>query len=69
MSPGVYRRLIGNIFVVDGAVSSDGLKAGIPLPFVVVHSGKTTTTRFGYCASSDCKSVSLALAGGSYCGC
>lgn len=69
MSPGVYRRLIGNIFVVDGAVSSDGLKASIPLPFVVVHSGKMTSTRFGCCLSSDCRSVSLTLAGGSICGC
>jgi hypothetical protein len=69
MSPGVYRRLIGNIFVVDGAVSSDGLKASIPLPFVVVHSGKTTITRFGCCLSSDWRSTSLLLAGGSLCGC
>ena len=65
MSPGVYRRLMGNIFVVGDAVRSDGLKASIPLPFVVVHSGKTTTIRFGCCFSSDCKSVSLMLAGGS----
>ena len=59
---------MGNIFVVEGAVKSDGLKASVPLPFVVVHSGKITKTRLGYCLSSELRSVSLALAGGSYCG-
>ena len=68
MSPGVYLRLMGNIFVVGGAVKSDGLKVRIPLPFVVVHSGKTTKTRFGFCSSSVVRSTRLAFLGGWYCG-
>ena len=59
---------MGNIFVVGGAVKSDGLRVRIPLPFVVVHSGKTTTTRFGFCSSNDFRSTSLAFLDGLYCG-
>ena len=47
ISAGVYRRLTGKIFVLGGAVSRLGLKGKIPRPFVVVHSGKTTTGRSG----------------------
>ena len=43
MSAVVYRRLMGNILVFGGTVRRDGLKGRIPLPFVVVHSGYTTT--------------------------
>lgn len=41
MSAGVYRRLIGKIFAVEGAVRSDVLNGRMPLPLVVVHSGNT----------------------------
>lgn len=47
MSAGVYRRLMGNILVVEGTDSSEGLNGRIPRPFVVEHSGKTTIGRLG----------------------
>lgn len=42
ISGAVYRRLMGKIFAVGGAVRRDGLNGRMPRPFVVVHSGKTT---------------------------
>lgn len=47
MSAAVYRRLIGKIFAVEGAVRSDVLNGRTPLPFVVVHSGNTTIAWWG----------------------
>ena len=43
MSAGVYRKLIGKIFVLEGTVRREALKGSIPRPFVVVHSGNITT--------------------------
>ena len=68
MSPGVYRRLTGNIFAFRGAVSRDGLNGNIPRPFVVVHSGKTTTGRLWCSRRSVWRSTRLACGGGVYCG-
>ena len=48
ISCGVYLRLVGKIFAVSGVVSKELLKGSIPLPFVVVHSGNTATTRSGF---------------------
>lgn len=45
MSAGVYLRLMGKIFDVEGTVKSEGLNGRIPRPFVVEHSGKTTMGR------------------------
>ena len=42
ISAAVYLRLMGKIFAVGGEVSKDALNGRMPLPFVVVHSGKTT---------------------------
>lgn len=39
ISPAVYRRLIGKILALGGAVRSEGLKGRMPRPLVVVHSG------------------------------
>lgn len=63
-SGGVYRRLIGNILVPGGVVSRLGLNGRIPLPLVVVHSGKTTITLFGCSLTSVFKSVIFAFFGG-----
>lgn len=68
MSGGVYLRLIGKIFALDGAVNKELLKGNIPRPFVVVHSGKTATTLSGFCRSIVRISTSFALEGGSCCG-
>lgn len=68
MSPGVYRKLMGNIFAVGGAVRIDALKESMPRPFVVVHSGKTTTARFGCSFRRVRKSVSFESGCDSYCG-
>lgn len=54
--------------VLDGAVRRLGLKGKIPLPFVVVHSGKTTTTLLGCCAIKVFKSVNFAFFEGNSCG-
>ena len=68
MSAGVYLRLIGNIFVLRGAVKRDALNGSIARPLVVVHSGKTATARFGYRSMSVCRSTRLARLGGAICG-
>ena len=54
----------GKIFVVGTADRRLGLKGSMPLPFVVVHSGKTTITRFGCSTTSVFRSVSFAPGGG-----
>lgn len=43
ISGAVYLRLTGNTFVFRGAVRRLGPRGKMPLPLVVVHSGKTTT--------------------------
>jgi hypothetical protein len=68
MSGGVYRRLIGKILVFGGIVRRLGLNGKIPLPFVVVHSGKTTITLCGCSTSSVFRSVILDPFGGYSCG-
>lgn len=47
MSPGVYLRFTGKIFVFGSAVNRLGLKGRIPRPFVVVHSGNTQIMESG----------------------
>ncbi len=63
-SGGEYRRLTGKIFVPRGVVRRLGLNGNIPLPFVVVHSGKTTMTLCGCSARRVFRSVNFAPAGG-----
>src|SRR5450756_764877 len=67
-SGGEYRRLTGKIFVPDGVVRRLGLNGRIPLPFVVVHSGKTTMTLCGCSARRVFRSVIFAPFGGCSCG-
>lgn len=55
---------MGKIFVPGGVVRRLGLKGNIPFPFVVVHSGKTTTTLVGCSARSVFRSVIFAPLGG-----
>lgn len=64
MSPGVYRRLTGKILAPIGAPKRLGLNSNMPLPFVVVVSGKTTTTLLGLAFINVRKSVVFAPAGG-----
>ncbi len=47
-----------------GAVRREGLKCRMPRPLVVVHSGKTTTTRVGWSVRRVWRSVSGVLGGG-----
>lgn len=68
ISGGVYLRLIGNIFALAGAVNNELLKGNIPLPFVVVHSGKTATTLSGFWRNIVLSSTKFALDEGSFCG-
>ena len=68
MSGGVYRRLIGNILVFGGVVRRLGLNGKIPLPLVVVHSGKTTITLSGCSVTSVFRSVIFAFLRGYSCG-
>lgn len=64
ISGGEYLRLTGKIFVPGGVVKRLGLNGKIPLPFVVVHSGKTTMTRFECSASKALRSVIFVPGGG-----
>jgi len=50
--------------VVGAADKRLGLKGSMPLPLVVVHSGKTTITRFGCSTTSVFRSVSFVPGGG-----
>ena len=68
MSAGVYRKLIGKILTPGGVVRREGLKGRIPLPFVVVHSGYTTITRFEFSLMSVPIFTSFAFFGGLDCG-
>jgi len=68
MSGGEYRKLIGNIFVPGEAVKRLGLNGKIPLPLVVVHSGKTTIHLCGCCSINVPRSSIFAPLGGYSCG-
>lgn len=57
---------MGKIFARGGAVSNEGLKGSIPRPFVVVHSGKTTTGRLRCSRRSVWRLTRLACGGGVY---
>jgi hypothetical protein len=64
-SAGVYRRLTGKIRLFAGTPSKLGLNGSMPLPLVVVVSGKTTIIRLGCFATRVSKSVRFAPCGGS----
>ena len=55
--------------MVAVAVSRLGLKGSMPRPLLVVHSGKTTTTRSGYCSTRVSRSTKSAVWLGISCGC
>jgi len=55
---------MGKIFVSGGTVKRLGLNGSIPFPLVVVHSGKTTITRFGCSLTKTLRSVNFAPFGG-----
>jgi len=64
----VYRRQTGNILAGGAALRMLGEKANTPLPFEVVHSGKTTIVRPGFSFIREASVTSLALQGGESCG-
>src|SRR6266536_2002316 len=68
ISVGEYRRLIGKIFVLGWVVRRLGLNGRMPLPLVVVHSGKTTMHLFGCSSRSVFRSVIFAPFDGYSCG-
>ncbi len=63
-SEGVYLRLSGNTFVRAGVVARLGLMGRIPRPLEVVHSGKTTAMRVGFCLRNVSMSTTVALSEG-----
>lgn len=60
--------LTGKISAPAGAERREGEKGRMPLPLVVLISGKTATTRCGFCSTRARSVVSLAPGGGSMAG-
>lgn len=64
ISEGVYLKLTGKTLVRGGVDSRHGLRGRMPLPLLVVHSGKTTTTLFRFCFTNVSRSTRVAPLGG-----
>ncbi len=68
ISEGVYLKLTGYIFAVEGVVSKLGDNVRMPLPLDVVHSGRTTTKESGCSLMRVDSGTRRTLEGGVGCG-